>query len=122
MQMIFAVIVSITMFLCFFSLSASMSANIYESAKELGVLRAVGITTYALQRIYFYEALILVFAGTLLGSIVGTFISFTMVLQYSQFVGMPTAFFFPFSQLLWIFVISLICAGLSTVGPTRSLL
>lgn len=39
---IFGVIIPITMFLCFFSLSSSMSANLYEQCKELGILRAIG--------------------------------------------------------------------------------
>lgn len=40
--LIFNVVIPITMFLCFFSLSASMSANLYEQSKEIGVLRAIG--------------------------------------------------------------------------------
>ena len=45
MSMIFSAIIAITMFLCFFSLSASMSANLYEQAKEIGILRALGLTS-----------------------------------------------------------------------------
>jgi len=41
--MIFNVIIAITMFLCFFSLSSSMTANLYEQSKEIGVMRAIGM-------------------------------------------------------------------------------
>ena len=43
---VFYGLISVTMFLCFFSLSASMSANLYEQKKEVGVLRAMGFTKY----------------------------------------------------------------------------
>jgi ABC-type lipoprotein release transport system permease subunit len=41
--MISHLIVVIVMFLCFFSLSSSMSANILEQAAEIGILRAMGL-------------------------------------------------------------------------------
>jgi ABC-type antimicrobial peptide transport system permease subunit len=44
LKVIFSFVISITMFLCFFSLSASMSANLYQQSKEIGVMRAIGIS------------------------------------------------------------------------------
>ena len=35
-------VIAITMFLCFFSLCASMSSNLYEQRKEVAILRAMG--------------------------------------------------------------------------------
>ena len=115
-------IIAIAMFLCFFSLSATMSANIFSQAKELAILRAIGLLANDLYRVYLFEALIVVLSGAIIGITVGTLLSFTMILQYSQFVGMPTAFFFPSGQLAWIFLLSLVCAVVSTFGPVRTLL
>jgi ABC-type lipoprotein release transport system permease subunit len=42
LDVIFSVIIAVTMFLCFFSLCSSMSANLLDQTKELGVLRAMG--------------------------------------------------------------------------------
>ena len=39
-------LISVTTYLCFFSLSASVSANLYEKKKELSVIRATGFTKY----------------------------------------------------------------------------
>lgn len=39
----FDIIIITTLFLSFFSLSSTMSSNLYEQAKEIGVLRAVGL-------------------------------------------------------------------------------
>jgi ABC-type antimicrobial peptide transport system permease subunit len=63
LKVIFAFIIAITMFLCFFSLSASMGANLYTQAKEIGVMRAIGVSKFYIVRIYVYEAFILVFSS-----------------------------------------------------------
>ena len=76
----FYLIIGIMMFLCFFSLQASMTANMYEQTKEIAVLRSIGFTNYRISMLYFYEALLLVFASCLLGIIIGVLVGFTMVI------------------------------------------
>ena len=78
---IFGIAIGIMMFLCFFSLTASMSANLYDQSKEIGILRAMGVAKSRIRLLYFYEALILVFASCMLGVFVGVAMGFTMVLQ-----------------------------------------
>jgi len=51
LKVIFAFIIAITMFLCFFSLSASMGANLFIQAKEIGVMRAIGVSKSFIIRI-----------------------------------------------------------------------
>ena len=68
---VFNVIIVMTMFLCFFALSANMSANLYEQTKEIGVLRSIGFTKTRIRMLYFYEAMVLVIASCLMGVMVG---------------------------------------------------
>ena len=77
---IFTVIIIITMFLCFFSLSSSMSANLYDQQKEIGIMRALGFTKSRIVMLFTYESFILVMASSLLGVFVGTITAFTMML------------------------------------------
>lgn len=77
---IFDIIIAITMFLCLFALSANMSANIYQQAKEIGVLRAIGFTKCRIRMLYFYEALVLVFSSCILGVFIGMTVGYTMTL------------------------------------------
>ena len=77
---IFNIIIVITMFLCLFSLVSSMSANLFDQTKEIGILRAMGFTKFRIKMLYFYEAFILVIASSLLGIMIGTTVAFTMVL------------------------------------------
>ena len=81
LDLVFYVTIGIMMFLCFFSLQASMTANLYEQSKEIGVLRSIGFTGYRISMLYFYEALLLVFASSLLGIMIGVLVGITMVIQ-----------------------------------------
>lgn len=69
------------MFLCFFSLSSSMSANLFEQCKEIAILRAIGFIEFRVVRIYVYEAFILVTSSSVLGIMIGTFLGWIMATQ-----------------------------------------
>mmetsp|Transcript_2266 Transcript_2266/g.3086 ORF Transcript_2266/g.3086 Transcript_2266/m.3086 type:complete len:122 (-) Transcript_2266:61-426(-) len=109
------------MFLCFFSLSASMSANLYEQKKEVGVLRAMGFTKYRVRALYFYESLVLVLTSCTLGVLIGTIVGYTMLLQFNLFLQTNAAPFFPWVEFLLVIAISILCAFLSTWGPASNL-
>ena len=76
----FGFIILIIMFLCFFSLYSSMTANLMEQTKEIGILRAMGLQKYRIQMLYFYEAFILVISSCVLGVMIGIIVSHTMSL------------------------------------------
>lgn len=80
MNKVFTTITIMAMCLCFFALSANMSANLYEQTKEIGVLRAIGFTKNRIKILYFYEAMVLILASCLMGVMVGMVIAYTMVL------------------------------------------
>jgi ABC-type antimicrobial peptide transport system permease subunit len=95
LNIVFSVIISITMFLCFFSLCSSMSANLLDQTKEIGVLRAMGFTKTRIKLLYFYEAFVLVGASCMLGVMIGTVVGVTMVVQQVVFTSIPFVFYFP---------------------------
>ena len=67
------------MFLCCFALVASMTANQYHQAKEISVLRAIGMTSKPITILYFYEALILVLSACVLGVAIGMTVGYTLL-------------------------------------------
>jgi ABC-type antimicrobial peptide transport system permease subunit len=83
-NIIFDGIIAITMFLCFFALSANMSANLFEQSKEIGILRAIGLKKNRIKCLYFYEAIVLIMASCLLGIMIGITVGYTMVEQQSM--------------------------------------
>lgn len=81
LDIVFGVVIGLTMFLCFFSLTSSMTSNLFEQTKEIAVLRSIGYTKGRIRMLYIYEAFILVSASCLLGVIIGSIVSFTMSAQ-----------------------------------------
>ena len=122
LKVIFSFIISITMFLCFFSLSASMGANLYTQAKEIGVMRAIGVSKFYIIRIYVYEAFILVASSAFQGICIGLFIGYLITDQQATFIQLPLSFEPPNEEVIQILIISILCAFISTYGPTKRLM
>ena len=121
LELIFYFIIAIMMFLCFFALQGSMSANMYEQTKEIGILRSIGFTRYRIYLLYFYEAFLLVCASCVIGIAIGVIVGVTMVMQQDLFLGTAYGFYYPWRQTLEIFLLSVICAFSSTFGPAYQL-
>lgn len=107
---------------CFFNLSASMTINIKEQQKEISVLRSMGLTNSKLSFIYQAEAFVLIFTSCIIGIMVGTLVSFTMILQQIMFTNLPITFVFPYTKLFYLFIISIISGILSTIIPAKIML
>ena len=117
-NIIFIIVTIIVMFLCFFSLVSSMSANILEQCKEISVLRSIGVTIRQMISLYIYEAFVLVFASSFTGLIIGTVVGFTMSIQRALFTQLPIKFTFPLSSFIIILVVSVFVAVFSTLLPS----
>jgi ABC-type antimicrobial peptide transport system permease subunit len=119
---IFLMVIALTMVLCQFALIASMTANMLEQSKEIGVIRAMGFTKYRIYILYYYESFIIVFSSCVMGIIIGTILGWTMNLQRVLFTNLPLQFFFPYIQTALVFIISVIFSIFSTLGPAMSIL
>jgi ABC-type antimicrobial peptide transport system permease subunit len=61
------VVTVFTMLVAFFSLNTSMYTNIMEQSKEIGIMRALGLTRFRVYRLYAYEAFFLIASSAILG-------------------------------------------------------
>jgi ABC-type antimicrobial peptide transport system permease subunit len=120
--LLFFYIVSIIAFvLCFFLLFLSFTANVRENAWEYGVLRAVGLTSAQVVRIYIYEALSLICSAVILGSCVGILIAVTLTLQFNLFAEMPFQFQFPTALFASVVVMAVAVAFVGSYLAARPL-
>lgn len=71
LNLFFNLVSVIAVILCFFVLWLSFTSNVQENAWEFGVLRAVGLTSFQVIRMYIYEALCLIVASVIIGSAIG---------------------------------------------------
>ena len=110
------------MFICFFSLSSSMTGNLYEQVKEISVMRSIGFEKRLVTKLFIYEAFILVLSSSFSGVVIGTFLGWGISLQRSLFVGIPAPLTFPQSEFIFISVASILCAFLSTHNPVKMLM
>lgn len=112
----------ISMFMCFFSLAASMYSNIFEQAKEIGILRAIGTRIFIIIRIYIYESFILILTSGIMGTFIGMILSYTMSIQRTLFTQLPIPFIIPWQIIITIFFLAIFFSFLSSFFPIFILL
>ena len=95
LDLIFSANTYMALFLCLFSLIASMSTNIVEQTKEIGILRSLGLTKFEINKVYVYEALVLILSSSLIGMMMGSVLSFVILEQQTLFTSYPVSFYVP---------------------------
>ncbi|KAJ3169466.1 hypothetical protein HDU88_000655 [Geranomyces variabilis] len=118
---IFNLATVLVMLITLFSLNGCMYTNITEQGKELGVLRALGVTKWGIFRVYTYEAFVLTSAAGVLGTLIGAAIGWSMAAQRSLMTQVPVGFPFPWSLAGIAILASLACSVVSTTGPVYAL-
>jgi ABC-type antimicrobial peptide transport system permease subunit len=118
----FVVTQVVIMLICFFSLMSSMTANVLDSSKEIGVLLCLGMSRVQVYRVYVWEAFLLVVSSGSLGLLVGMALAETMLLQSTLFTQLSLPFPFPYTQLCIIFLMGIGSALAASVSPVMYLL
>ena len=122
MQFFFGFTVIMAMAISFFSLVSSMYTNVYEQAKEIGVLRAIGMPFGWMQRVYVFEAFTLVFSASIMGMIIGVTVGWTVSIQRVLFTQLPVPFTFPIELFVIIFIMSVIFSIISSYSPITAIM
>jgi len=107
--------------LCFLNLTTAFTANVKDNQWIYGVLRSLGMSGFQLTRAYIYEALCLVLSAFGCGSIIGTVIALTLVVQQNLFLQNPLVFDFPWILFFSLLGMAVILAVVGSWLPTRSL-
>jgi putative ABC transport system permease protein len=127
-RLIFAVVVSFLILMASLlavvgglGLSSTMSINVMERVREIGVLRAVGASNSSVRRIVLGEAIIVGFLGWLLGAALSLPLSRFMSDQLGlALIGVPLTFRYSIlAACLWFVVLQTI-AVVASLGPARN--
>jgi ABC-type antimicrobial peptide transport system permease subunit len=121
LNLFFDLIAVIVITICFFVLLVSFTSNITENAWEFGVLRAVGLTSFQVIRVYIYEAMSIILSSLILGTGLGMLVSATLTLQADLFTELAFEMRFPHLLFWSIVVMSLAVAVLGSWLPARKL-
>jgi putative ABC transport system permease protein len=105
-----AVIVSI------FGIVNTLALSIHERTRELGMLRAVGMTRRQVKRVIRYEAVITALIGALLGTALGVLFA-ALISRPLADEGFELAY--PVGQLIVILVLAALAGVVAAIGPAR---
>ena len=122
MGFFFGAVMVVAMGICFFSLVATMFSNIHVSRKEIGMLRALGMTKWQICRSYVEEAFVLVLSSSTLGVMIGSLMAATMALQQSLFLQLDSQFVVPTSLCAVVLGTAVISAVTATLAPLKRML
>ncbi|MEX1143090.1 MAG: FtsX-like permease family protein [Thermoleophilaceae bacterium] len=105
-----AVVVSI------FGIVNTLALSIHERTRELGMLRAIGMTRRQVRRIIRYEAVITALIGALLGTALGVLLA-ALISRPLADEGFELAY--PVGQLAVILVLAALAGVVAAIGPAR---
>ena len=117
--MFVTIIALIALFIAFFLLMISTTANVQEAVWEYGVLRSIGITKVQGQRIFMYEAFMVVTSAALLGFFVGLIVSTMVTAQFYLFIEQPLDLEIPGWILIVMLLISLATTFIAVYVPIK---
>jgi len=122
MLIFFNAVAVVSIAMCFFAAWLSFSATIRENSRELGVLRALGLTGNQTLVVYVTEAMAVVTTAFLLGTVIGIAVSITLTLQFNLFTQMPFVFVFPGTLFGTTLGLTALAAVAASLLPARGLL
>jgi putative ABC transport system permease protein len=114
---LFYVLLALAVVIAFLGIVNTLALSVLERVRELGLLRAIGMTRGQLRAMVRWEAVIIAMLGAVLGLVVGTFFGWTMVrAMRSQGI---TVFSLPIGSLLTFVLIAALAGVLAAVLPGR---
>jgi putative ABC transport system permease protein len=96
----------------------TLALSIFERTRELGLLRAVGMTRSQLRSTIRWESVIISLQGTLIGLVVGLFFGWGLVHALAKSTG-TTEFSIPYRILVTVVVFGAIAGVVAAVFPSR---
>jgi len=111
----FYLLLALSVIIAFIGIVNTLALSVMERIRELGLLRALGMTKSQVQAMIRWEAVIIAVLGALLGLVVGTFFGWTLV-RALHGVGITT-FSLPVGSLLVFVVLAAIAGVLAAIFP-----
>jgi putative ABC transport system permease protein len=95
----------------------TLALSIFERTRELGVMRAVGMTRHQLRAMIRWESVIIALQGTVLGLLIGVFFGWALVLAMrSQGI---TEFSVPVLNLMIVVLLAALAGAVAAIWPSR---
>ena len=109
-------LLAMSVIISLFGIVNSLVLSIFERTREIGMLRAIGLSRRQTRRMVRYESVITSVIGGILGTIVGLFFGWVMA---KGLANQGIEFSVPVGQLIIFLVVSAIAGVLSAILPAR---
>jgi putative ABC transport system permease protein len=117
MLMLVYVLLALAILIALLGIGNTLALSIFERTRELGVMRAVGMTRSQLRAMIRWESVIIALQGTVLGVLVGVFFGWALVLAMkSQGI---TEFSLPVLSLVIMVVLAGLAGVVAAILPSR---
>lgn len=109
-----------------FTIISNLTMVVADKTREIGILRAMGMTSRSIGRVFFAQGLIIGLVGTALGLLLGLFVS--AILGRYELVKLDPSIYFidhlpvanQWSDVLLTVLASVVIAALATLSPART--
>jgi putative ABC transport system permease protein len=117
MLMLVYALLALAILIALLGIGNTLALSIFERTRELGVMRAVGMTRRQLRAMVRWESVIIALQGTVLGLLIGVFFGWALVLAMrSQGI---TEFSVPVLSLVIVVVLAALAGAAAAIWPSR---
>ena len=114
---LFDVLALITMTISFFGITNTLTMNVFERTRELGMLRAVGMTRTQILTMVLAEAVLVGLIGGIMGLVLGVVLARIFMLGMTAMSGYRLMFVFPIEKALLALAIGFVTSQLAALFP-----
>jgi putative ABC transport system permease protein len=113
---LFYALLAMSVIISAFGIVNTLTLSIFERTRELGLLRAVGMTRRDVRRMVRYESVITAVFGALLGLVLGIFFAFVVI---QALEGEGITFSLPIGQVLTLLIFAIVVGVVAAILPAR---
>ncbi|MCM8833080.1 MAG: ABC transporter permease, partial [Candidatus Omnitrophica bacterium] len=120
-----AIILSLIVIVASFNILSTLMISVYRKVKEIGILKAIGLTSGEIKKIFLYQGIYLGIKGLIFGMIFGFLIA--SFLKKYNFITIPEFVYdisklpieITFFDIIWIFLLVIFVSCIASIYPAQ---